>query len=103
MLYLLLSALQIGAVVSSGSRAGSALVLAELIAVLILAFFKNRQAISFSVIGLALLLSLGFTYLAGFDRVLAKLNRPDLGRARPDQSGFSGDDQGASAYRLGPG
>jgi len=75
--WLLLSALQIGAVVACGSRAGAALVVAELLAVLLLAFFRRRGILSLKVIGLTLLLSLGFIYVAGFKTVLHKLERPD--------------------------
>ena len=75
--WLLLSALQIGAVVACGSRAGAALVVAELLAVLLLAFLRRRGILSLKVIGLTLLLSLGFIYVAGFKTVLHKLERPD--------------------------
>ena len=75
--WLLLSALQIGAVVASGSRAGAALVIAELLAVLLLALSRRRNVMSLKVIGLTLLLSLGFIYIAGFKKVVDKLERPD--------------------------
>jgi O-antigen ligase len=75
--WLLLSALQIGAVVACGSRAGAAIVVAELFALLFLAFLRRRGVLSLKVIGLTLLLSLGFIYVAGFKTVLHKLERPD--------------------------
>jgi len=73
----LLSALQIGAVVACGSRAGAALVVAELLAVLLLAFLRRRGVLSLKVIGVTLLLSLSFIYVAGFKTVLHRLERPD--------------------------
>lgn len=75
--FLLLAALQIGAVVSSTSRAGTILVYCELLAVLVLAWLRRRESMSLTVIGLALALSLGFTYVAGFQHVVEKLIRPD--------------------------
>jgi O-antigen ligase len=75
--FLLLAALQIGAVVSSGSRAGAVLVFVELIAVLFIAWLKNRETMSMTVLLLAFLLSAGFTYVAGFQVVLQKLQQSD--------------------------
>lgn len=75
--FLLLSALQIGAVVSSASRAGAVLVFLELLAILFLAWMKRRETMSLAVVALALALSAGFTYVAGFQQVLQKLERPD--------------------------
>ena len=75
--YLLLSALQVGAVVSSSSRAGAVLVLAELLAVLFLVWMRRRQTMSVMVLALALGLSAAFSYVAGFQHVLQKLERPD--------------------------
>jgi O-antigen ligase len=75
--WLLLSALQIGAVVACGSRAGAVLVVAELLSVLLLAFLRRRGVLSLKVIGLTLLLSVGFIYVAGFKTVLHKLDRTD--------------------------
>lgn len=75
--YLLLSALQVGAVVASGSRAGALLVFAELLAVLFLVWLRRRQTISVMVLALALGLSAAFTYVAGFQQVVQKLERPD--------------------------
>jgi O-antigen ligase len=75
--YLLLSALQVGAVVASASRAGAVLVLVELVAVLLLAWLRRRQTMSVAVLALALGLSAAFTYVAGFQHVIQKLERPD--------------------------
>jgi O-antigen ligase len=75
--YLLLAALQIGAVVASGSRAGAILVFIELLAVLILAWLKRRESISLTAIALAVFLSAGFTYVAGFHQVVEKLGKSD--------------------------
>jgi O-antigen ligase len=75
--YLLLSALQVGAVVASASRAGAILVLAELLAVLFLVWLRRRQTMSVMVLALAVGLSAGFSYVAGFQHVVQKLERPD--------------------------
>lgn len=75
--FLLLAALEIGAVVSSTSRAGTILVYCELLGVLALAWFRRRESMSLTVLGLALALSLGFTYVAGFQHVVEKLRAPD--------------------------
>jgi O-antigen ligase len=75
--YLFLAALQIGAVVSSGSRAGALLVYCELLAILIIAWLRRRRSMSLAVIGFAIALSLGFTYVAGFQHVVEKLRAPD--------------------------
>lgn len=75
--YLLLAALQVGAVVASASRAGAVLVLVELFAVLLLAWLRKRQTMPVTVLALALGLSAAFTYVAGFQHVVQKLERPD--------------------------
>lgn len=75
--YLVLAAVQVGAVVSSSSRAGAVLVLGELFVVLLAASLKRRNSVSLPVVALALSLSLGFTFAAGFHQVVQKLERPD--------------------------
>jgi O-antigen ligase len=75
--YLILAALQVGAVVSSSSRAGAVLVLAELFVVLLIASLKRCNSMSLPVVALVLALSLGFTFAAGFHQVLQKLERPN--------------------------
>ena len=80
--YVLLAALQFGAVVASGSRAGSGLVIVEFIAVLILVFFRGRESMSIAVAALALVLTASATYLAGVDRIAAKLRNHDQLAAR---------------------
>ncbi len=75
--YLVLSALQVGAVVASSSRAGAVLVLVELFLVLFLSWFKKSSSVSLPVVGLAVVLSVGFTFVAGFHQVIEKLERPD--------------------------
>ena len=80
--YVLLAALQFGAVVASGSRAGAGLVVVEFIAVLILVFFRGRESMSIAVAGLALVLTASVTYLAGVDRIAAKLKNHDQLAAR---------------------
>jgi endonuclease/exonuclease/phosphatase family metal-dependent hydrolase/O-antigen ligase len=82
--YLLMAALQIGAVVASGSRAGTALVCIELLAVLVLAYlrFRNKSFVFGAVLAVAL--SLVFIYAAGVDRVVAKLQQNDQLAVRRD-------------------
>ncbi len=75
--FLFCAALQVGAVVSSASRAGAILVFLELAAVLFLAWFQRRGTLSLTVIVLAFVLSLGFAYAAGFHQVITKLEKPD--------------------------
>jgi endonuclease/exonuclease/phosphatase family metal-dependent hydrolase/O-antigen ligase len=82
--YLLMAALQIAAVVASGSRAGTALVCLELLAVLILAYLRLRNKSFVFGAGLAVLLALVFVYAAGVDRVVAKLQQNDQLAVRRD-------------------
>lgn len=82
--YLLMAALQIGAVVASGSRAGTALVCIELLAVLALAYFRYRNKSFVFGAALAVALSLIFIYAAGADRVIAKLQQNDQLAVRRD-------------------
>lgn len=82
--YLLMAAVQIGAVVASGSRAGTALVCIELLAVLVLAYlrFRNKSFVFGAVLAVAL--SLVFVYAAGVDRVVAKWQQNDQLAVRRD-------------------
>ncbi len=82
--YLVLSGLQIGAVVASGSRAGSALVIAELIAVMVIAYFRNRNNTFLYAAASALLISILFAYAAGFSRLSHKLEQRDQLAVRRD-------------------
>ncbi len=82
--YLLLGALQIAAVVASGSRAGAALVFAELIAVVLLAYLKNRSRNLLYGAAVAVGFSVLFVYAAGFDEVLSKLQKSDQLTVRRD-------------------
>jgi O-antigen ligase len=75
--YLVMAALQIGAVVASGSRAGTALVLLELLAVVIFAYFRLRNKSFLFGAALAVVLSLSFIYAAGFDTIIGKLQQSD--------------------------
>jgi O-antigen ligase len=76
-LYICLSALQIGAVVASGSRAGALLVLAELMGVVVIAYFRFRNR-NFLIGALsAVVLSALFVYAAGFSTVVNKLQQSD--------------------------
>jgi O-antigen ligase len=75
--YLILAALEIGAVVASGSRAGTVLALAELLAVIVLAYARRRDERLVLGAALALALSVLFIYAAGFDVVIKKLEQND--------------------------
>jgi O-antigen ligase len=75
--YLVLGGLQIGAVVASGSRAGTVLVLAELLAVIGLAYARRRDRRLLIGAALALGLSFFFIYAAGFDVLIRKLQQND--------------------------
>jgi O-antigen ligase len=75
--YLILGAVQIGAVVASGSRAGTVLVVAELLAVIGLAYVRRRDRRLILGAALALGLSLLFIYAAGFDVLIKKLQQSD--------------------------
>lgn len=80
--YLLLSSLQIAAVVASGSRAGTALVGLELLAVILLAYRRNRNRSLLFGAALAIVLTVLFIYSAGMDRLIAKLEQNDQLAAR---------------------
>ncbi len=75
--YLLCAALQIGAVVASGSRAGTVLVLFELLAAIALAYGRNRNKSLLLGAALAIGLSVVFIYAAGFEILIAKLQQND--------------------------
>jgi len=75
--YLVMAALQIGAVVASGSRAGTALVLVELLALVALAYWRRRDAKLLFGAALAIGLTFVFIYAAGFDVVIDKLQQND--------------------------
>jgi O-antigen ligase len=75
--YLVVAGLQIGAVVASGSRAGTVLVLAELLAVVLIAYARRRDRRLLIGAGLAFGLTFVFVYAAGFDVVLKKLQQND--------------------------
>jgi O-antigen ligase len=75
--YLVLAAIEICAVVASGSRAGALLVLAELLAVIGIAYLRrpDRRLLIGTV--LALSLTSLFIFAAGFDVVIGKLQQND--------------------------
>jgi O-antigen ligase len=75
--YLLLSGIQIGAVVASGSRAGTALVLAELFSVVVLGYLRYRNKTFIYAAALAVALSAVFIYAAGFQTVIGKFQQTD--------------------------
>jgi O-antigen ligase len=75
--YLMLAAMQIGAVVACGSRAGTTLVLAELLVVIGIAYLKRRDRRLLLGAALAVGLSVLFIYAAGFDVVIKKLQQND--------------------------
>jgi endonuclease/exonuclease/phosphatase family metal-dependent hydrolase len=82
--YLLLGALQIASVVASGSRAGTALVFAELIGIVVLAYLKDRSRRLLYGAAVAVGLSVLFIYAAGFGEVLSKLQKSDQLTVRRD-------------------
>jgi O-antigen ligase len=82
--YILLGTLQIGAVVASGSRAGTALVALELIAVVLFAFAKHRNKNVLLGASLAIVVSVLFVYAAGFNQVIEKLQQSDQLQVRRD-------------------
>ena len=75
--YLLCASVQVGAVVASGSRAGTILVIVELFAVLALAVGRNPNRTLLLGAGLAVVFSVLFIYAAGFETVIAKLQQSD--------------------------
>lgn len=75
--FLLCAAVQLGAVVASGSRAGTVLVILELIFVIALTYGRNRNKALLLGCGLAVLLSVVFVYAAGFETLIAKLQQND--------------------------
>lgn len=82
--YILMAAVQIGAVAASGSRAGAALVTVELIIVLFLAFLRNRnQAFLYAAASTVVLTGL-FVYAAGVTEVMNKLHQQDQLNVRRD-------------------
>lgn len=83
-LYILLSALQIGAVVASGSRAGTFLVIVELTTVLVLVYLRNRNRALLYGAAFALALSVVFIYAAGTDTLVRKLQLNDQLNVRRD-------------------
>ena len=75
--YLVLAALQIAAVVASGSRAGTMLVLAELLVVVSLAYRKRRDRRFLIGAALAVGLSVLSIYAAGSNVLIQKLQQHD--------------------------
>jgi O-Antigen ligase len=75
--FVLLAAIQIGAVATSGSRAGSALVIFELITVLALLYLRNRSRTLLYAAAATVLLSVLFVYAAGFSQIMQKLHEKD--------------------------
>lgn len=82
--YIGLSALQIAAVVASGSRAGTGLVLVELLTVLLLVYSRNRKSSFLAASGAVVVLSALLVYAAGFDTLLHKLQQKDQLQVRRD-------------------
>ncbi|HEY7211050.1 MAG TPA: O-antigen ligase family protein [Bryobacteraceae bacterium] len=75
--YLLCAALQIGAVVASGSRAGTALVILELLVLIAFAYARQRSKALLVSASIAIGLSVVFIYAAGFETLIAKLQQND--------------------------
>lgn len=82
--YLGLSALQVAAVVASGSRAGTALVFLELVVVLLLAYLRNRKRSFLIAAGSVVALSALFVFAAGYDTLMQKLQQKDQLQVRRD-------------------
>ncbi len=82
--FLLLSGLEIGAVVASGSRAGSALVIVELLAMLLLAYLRNRNRAFLYAAASALAVSAVFVIAAGSETLSVKLQQKDQLAVRRD-------------------
>ncbi|MBV9405357.1 MAG: O-antigen ligase family protein [Acidobacteriaceae bacterium] len=81
---LILSGVEIGAVVASGSRAGSALVLAEFMAVMALAYLRHRNRKFLFAAASALVVGIVFAYAAGLDSLSFKLRQRDQLAVRRD-------------------
>jgi O-antigen ligase len=75
--YIFLAALEISAVGASGSRAGTALIFAELIAMLLLAYWRNRNQIFLYAGAATLVVSALFVYAAGTSQVVQKFSQSD--------------------------
>lgn len=76
-MFLLLGAMQMCAVIASGSRAGSLLVVLEFTAVATLAYLRSRNR-SFGISAIvALTLAVAFVFAAGFSTVLDKFKQAD--------------------------
>ncbi|HLH04731.1 MAG TPA: O-antigen ligase family protein [Bryobacteraceae bacterium] len=75
--FVLCAAIQIGAVVASGSRAGTALIAIELFVLIAFAYAKNRSKTLLAGAGIAVALSVVFVYAAGFESLIAKLQQND--------------------------
>ncbi len=76
--YILCAAVQIGAVVASGSRAGTVLVVVELLAIIALSYGRNRNKALLLGAALAIALTLTFVYAAGYEALISKLQQNDL-------------------------
>lgn len=82
--YLLLAALETASVVASGSRAGTAIVAAEIFGVLLIAYVKTRSRKLVTSAAVAVALTGIFIYAAGFDEVISKLQKSDQLAVRRD-------------------
>jgi O-antigen ligase len=82
--YLLLGAVQIGAVTASGSRAGAVLVMAELVCLLVLFSLKNRNRTFLYAAAATVVLTVVFVYSAGVSEVIQKLHQRDQLSVRRD-------------------
>jgi O-antigen ligase len=82
--FLLLGALQICAVIASGSRAGTAMVAIEFSAVVILAYLRVRNRHFLITAIVALVLAVAFVLAAGFGTVLDKFKQSDQIAVRRD-------------------
>lgn len=80
--YLVLSGLQMGAVIASGSRAGSALVIAEFLAIMLMVYWRKRQKAFLAAAAAGLLAAVLFAFAAGLDTLAHKLKQRDQLAAR---------------------
>lgn len=87
--FLLLAAVQIGAVSASGSRAGAALVIIELVVVLLLAFLRNRNRAFLYAAASTIVLTGLFISAAGVSEVMHKLHQKDQLNVRRDLNASS--------------
>ena len=78
LLFVSLGALQVGSVAAASSRAGIALVMVEMVAVAAIAYHRYRRPAVVLALGLLLVLSVIFVFVAGFEGVAGKFKGDQL-------------------------